>query len=414
MEESITLFVLGLAIFLITIRTKHSIFSPISLYAMGQLFTLAIAYLKIDSRMTDFSPITWMVWIGSFISFVVGALVASLRKSPPPLSPARVSESPRAFFWAFGIALIYVFGVALGYVKMGGWPLFSPHPEQARMDFALVPFPLGLFQSFNWILLASLPLFIARSKGAKRWTFIVFFALGFSYGILTGFRLVMMFGLFSALATRDLIVRRIPLIKLSAIFAIFIVFSSAILLIRGGIGKEHKALGAGAAILMADGAYVYVANNYWNLNYAVNKQMGDNPHPTTYGGLFFEAPLMIFSEMSRVEESLDWDTWKNEKSISHPPLNTISYQWFLMKEASWLGVILLPGLLGGFAMRLYLQIQRFGSDWATLLYMPIGFSIFFSFFLYMYQTPMYWFIWTGYLLLWVMTKNIKGREMGAR
>ena len=84
MEVSITLFVFGIAIILITIWLKHSIFSPISLYAIGQFMTLGIAYLKIDSRMTDFTPITWLVWIGSGVSFLIGAAVASIQKPPSP------------------------------------------------------------------------------------------------------------------------------------------------------------------------------------------------------------------------------------------------------------------------------------------------------------------------------------------
>lgn len=406
MEVSVGLFALAAAILFLLGRKQVSLFSPLALYALGQVIPLGIAYLKIDDRMTDFHLATWFVWWGSLLSFLAGVALVSLR----PVSVFSAATEPilrnRKTLGVVLLAfLIYATTTLMGYAVHGSWPILSRHPENARMDFVKLPFPLGLGQSFNWILLAMCPALALRSKGFLRWLHVALLALSFLYGVLTGFRLVMLFALFSIVATRDLMVRRIKPFRLAAAFLAFLVFSSAMLLVRSGHSSSgQRGAEKIAAGMMAEGAYLYVANNFWNLDYAITRQLGTNPHPHTLGGLFFEAPLSIIGPMGKVEESLDWDTWRNEKSIKYQSLNTISYQWSLVKEAGWFGVLFLPGLLGAFATLLYRKIVVHRSEWALLLYIPIGFSIFFSFFLYMYETPMYWFIWTAYGLVYITTR----------
>ena len=57
---------------------KKDFFRPGNIYVFTQALTLGVAYLKLNTAMSDFRPLTWIVWIGAMVSFLLGTLTFSL------------------------------------------------------------------------------------------------------------------------------------------------------------------------------------------------------------------------------------------------------------------------------------------------------------------------------------------------
>lgn len=406
MEVSIALAVFGLIVLLATRYSGASLFAPWSLYTMGQVLTLAVAYLKLDPLMTDFSVMTWMVWGGSAIAFYLGCAVGSLLPEGHQ-SGGRIVNQPAARLWLLGVLALYGYGLSVGFSRLGTWPMLGKNADFARLVFQAGAWT-GQFQHACWVLLAVTPLFAVKSRGIFRLLACALFLVGFSYGILAGFRMAIMFGIISAMMTWEFHVQRVAVVKMVGIMALFLVASSLFVIQRttGTLAGNNDLIKAGTEVLV-DGAYGYVANNFWNLDYSVARQLGSHPHPLTFGGLVFLTPLVYVEIGGKLVASLGWDTWRNEGSLKYNVLNTISYQWTLIKECGWPGIILFPFGWGIGSAWLYRRAVRCRSEWAHLLYVPVGFSILFCFFLFMYITPMYWFIFGGYVSLWVLTRNVK-------
>lgn len=355
--------------------------------------------------MTDFSTLTWVVWGGSCAAFYLGAISATLIPQQAPAKASMVLTQP-AWRWLYGMIGVYIFGIAMGLHTLGTWPAFSRHPGEDRLTFQQGPFMTGQLQHACWVLLATTPLFATLTSGWKRKVSWLIYIVAMSYGLLTGFRMVMFFGIFSALVTRDLLLKQIHVFKTGVYLLGSLVLFCLVLLPRVGISafQGNNLLHMGASFFLHQ-IYDYIANNFWNLDFAISRQVGIHPHPTTWGGLMFEIPLVLLGIAGKIESAYGWDSWRNDLSLKTSSLNTISYQWALLKEFGWLGVIFIPYGIGAFATWLYRRVELFKSQWATLLYIPISFSILFSFFLYMYQTPMYWLILVSYLALWAATRT---------
>lgn len=410
MEVSLGLAVFGGLILLATRLAGGSIFAPWSLYTLGQVFTLSIAYLKLDPNMTDFSLATWLVWGGSALAFYLGCAAGNLLPQSPSVSRNSVVLH-RAFpYWMLGVLAVYAFGVAMGLAKVGTWPMLARHPEEKRLLFQGGIWT-GQLQHLCWVLLAASPLWAVRSKGLVRTLAWIVFAIAFSYGVLAGFRLVLMFGLVSLLMAWDLQVRRIAVLKVVVVVALFIGATSILMIQRmtGELGADDQMVKTGTEIA-TKGAYAYLANNFWNLDFAVSRQLGPHPHPLTLGGVTFLTPMVYVGLGGKFAVAYGWDSWMNEGSLKTKALNTISYQWLLIKEGGWPAVVLFPFGWGVISSFLYARVVKRQSDWAHLLYTPLAFSLAFSFFLFMYQTPMYWQIAVAFVVLRLMTRSVDARS----
>jgi oligosaccharide repeat unit polymerase len=381
---------------------KSSFFSPWALWATGQILTLGIAYLKFNPRMTDFCLATWLVWWGSTLAFMSGCACALLRPTAAVAWKPSLASTDATCRWAWISAGVYIAGTIAGYMVVGGWPIFSRNPGHVRTMFQSFSVSAIFSQETCWLLMAALPLLAGMAKGRRKHLFIGILISALLYGLLTGYRLSLFFGLFAILATRDLFFKRIPVFKLILASTLIVAFVSYLFVPQNGNSRNKT---DAIAAIMGHGAYDYVANNYWNLDAAVRRQLGNNPHQTTFGALFFEPPLIMAARLGKVEESLGWGTWKNENSIKTKTLNTISIQWSMIKEMGFCGVGILSFMLGYISTRLYSAIRDRRSEWSMLLYVPVGFSIVLSFFLYVYQTPMFWLIWTGYAGLYILNRG---------
>ena len=87
---------------------KKDFFSPVTVYCFSQCITLAIAYLQIDAFMSDFKPLTWMVWILGLVAFCSGCYVAKLSAKARSL-PVRVVEAtpPQGYNWRLHLVISF-------------------------------------------------------------------------------------------------------------------------------------------------------------------------------------------------------------------------------------------------------------------------------------------------------------------
>ena len=114
---------------------KKDFFSPVTVYCFSQCITLAIAYLQIDAFMSDFKPLTWMVWILGLVAFCSGCYVAKLSAKARSL-PVRVVEAtpPQGYNWrlhlviSFFLFALFLVGVVKIIAVAGNLIIFTENP----------------------------------------------------------------------------------------------------------------------------------------------------------------------------------------------------------------------------------------------------------------------------------------------
>ena len=68
--------------------------------------TLGIAYLKISRAMTDFTAVTWFVWLGALAAFILGSTVYYI-VSPErhKIERSRLQEISATYNWKLHFAI---------------------------------------------------------------------------------------------------------------------------------------------------------------------------------------------------------------------------------------------------------------------------------------------------------------------
>ena len=128
--------------------------------------------------------------------------------------------------------------------------------------------------------------------------------------------------------------------------------------------------------------YIYVANNFWNLDYALNPQTSVAGHPPTYGLDHFFAQVPFISGSLR--KAFGWDDMLNNSITKLPGYNSVSYLWDIYKDFGGIGVAFVPFFWGILITWLYMRLRinlkmrylllyafaivMVGSWWSNILY----------------------------------------------
>jgi len=345
---------------------KKDFFSPVTIYCFSQCITLAIAYLKIDDHMTDFKPLTWMVWLLGLFSFCVGAfvtkLVAKSRRLPVYVVPP---TPPRGYNWrlhllfSFILFALFIVGIAKIVSVAGNLIIFTDNPGRwmsRDVNFGYFPllfgsgplcvlmFGVAAFKKFNdvtWVRRVSLVMVlvvIVVNLLAYPNRTALFFNLGF-FMILVNY-------LFKKIS---------PMVILVAMIVAVVSFV-AISNLRnqyGTKGLENKALEVMVVL-----PYKYVANNYWNLDFALNPTSDRVRHKHTYGLDFFSGVFEFIRIPSSFRNSYGWDDAFNQSIQKEYGFNTVNYLWEVYKDFYILGVFFFPFLSGIILTVLHLKLCR--------------------------------------------------------
>lgn len=422
LENPVSCVCFGLAIFCLaqSYFFKKDFFSPPSVYCFSQSLTLGIAYLKLDPAMTDFHLKTWLFWGGAMMSFCVGAFCVRLVWKEKTLANEKLRTSakfsPTFYNWklhlvfsfvVFGFFCLGVFGIVkvagnlllltgepakwmTKYVDYGFWAVLFCSSPLVILFFGVASFKsINPVRSVRWISRVMILVTIALNILAypNRGT------LFYSCGVLIIF--------YNYLHKR--IAPALILICLGLAACAFIFVSS----LRSQYGiNSIKRMSADAII---DLPYKYVANNYWNFDYAINPPVDREYHPHTYGIDFFNGMFDYFRISGAFRKSFGWDGLFNERIEKVRGLNTASYLWEVYKDLYTPGIFLFPFLCGFALTYLHCCVKRQVKPRNVIFYALFIYQVAWWFFTPGYKQGIYW-IWV--VIMYVFTTLCTRTETG--
>jgi oligosaccharide repeat unit polymerase len=137
-----------------------------------------------------------------------------------------------------------------------------------------------------------------------------------------------------------------------------------------------------------------VANNFWNLDYALNRHLQKEAHPTTYGfssvqGFLDMTPSLGGMLGGQIRSDTQMDSQFNKSSAKLRGWNTVMYQWTLYKDFGLAGVFVGPFLIGIALGFLYMAVRRRPSPLNLAAYSFLAFFIYNSIFGFFSESPTY-------------------------
>lgn len=384
---------------------KADFFSPARFYLFCHSLALGVALLGMDKAMTPFRPLTDLVYFGSAAAFFIGCWIAGLLT---PAMPAEQREPLRRgeYNWrlhmrfAFILFVIFAVGMAVAGAGLGTFPILAKDKAEAIQGFFKVAWFSSVALSFGGVTMGMFFIAIFRPRTRAKvlnlamWMTVLslaLFALALS-------RSGLMFFAFFAMVFYNYAIRRLSIGRLGFFFvAFFSLFMVTAYLKLNNFQKEHQLKGVDTfklVRLLMKFPYVYVANNFWNLDYALNPENYHERHPTTYGfttvsGLLDMMALPGGTLGVGLRESGDWDDQFHARSIKVKGLNTMGYQWGLYKDFGLAGVFLLPFLFGMGIKILYLKVLRRPTVLNSAAYAYLAFFIGLSWFLAFWESMVY-------------------------
>lgn len=382
---------------------KKDFFHPVVIYVFTQCLTLGISYLKVVPQMTDFRPVTWCVWGGALASFVMGALMyyslsPSDAKSIDNQSVLKLHLEDyswkRHFVCSIFLFLFFLGGVVgISYVA-GGLIILSDNPGHwvsADIDYGYLP----VLESSAPLTTCYFVLASFKDLNPHRWIRII----SRVFAVLTPMmaflcypnRSTLLLCLGWSLIIYNYIKKRIDVKYIIVGMLLIVVFFVFVSQLRSQYGTNSiKGMTSRQIILMP---YKYIANNYWNLDYAVNPPPDRTIHPFTMGVDALHGMLEYTRIPPAIRDMMGWDNMFNYKVQKVPGLNTTSYLWEVYKDWGIVGTVWFPFFASFFMCFLYERIHRHATPRNMILYS-----------LFLYYVGWWWFVEgykRGLLWLWI-------------
>lgn len=359
------LLALGIGIPLLGYWKGGSLFSPWSLYSASQFGALAFALLKLHPAMNDPSPLFWLAFFGSASCFYLGCWIARLAIGPSAAFPARPRISQHFFLRAVSFLQPFVligFSYALfeGYRAVGGWPTFMRGTEDLRLVFADTWFlSEKLLQLSAWIPIASLTLL--RWPRGRRDVLLGWAGIGLIAwaGIASGMRVMLFPLIIGALVVSDL-KRRIRPAQLTWVVLATLILFSVIFLMRQSflvvVVSQIDIEFAKMIRLSILPVYVYVANNFWNFDHAL--QLENSILPLRHGyGFMSGYGVLYFTHFTYFLDHSFTLLAQYGRYLKIPSLNTFPYQWCFYFDFGWIGIFLGAFGFGGASTIAFLKAR---------------------------------------------------------
>jgi oligosaccharide repeat unit polymerase len=421
---TVSIFALSLAglILLECFLRGSDFFSPVRVYVFFHSLALGIAFLALDPRMTPFNPLTSLVYFSSAACFVLGAWSARMT--------GRLSGEERApfdfkhynwnvhFLFSFALFLFFLGGMAGAYLGTGMFPMFAENKTKAIAVFHAYSWPTSIAFNMGIPTAVLFSIYSYRPRKGSRWLnpgiWMVVLTVGI-FSMAMSRSGLMIFAAF-ALVFYNYARRRVTIGRLFFFFVIF-----ATLIIYSGYVKMNgyrdqynlkstvKTSDLVAIALLVP--YQYIANNFWNLDHALNPPADRLGHPTTYGintmaGYLAGLAVPGGNVGIVLHKELGIDNEYNKTSVKVKNLNTISYQWAVYKDFGLAGVLVAPFLIGAFFSILYRKVRLTPNLLNVAVYSYFVFFIATSFGGYFPENVI--FVWglvyltlCGYISLWM-------------
>ncbi len=359
------------------------IFAPWRMFLLSNVGGLGIAFLRMHPMMTPWAAETWIVWLLAILSYSVGAWSAQLVPIPKAnlITSAQSANADRRIFIASCIP--FFIAVAGGLLTLGTFPVFAKEPEVARASFAFYAPWSGWFFSSSMLVY----LFGARviAKGGRGvWIHHVLFWSVVLLQMLTGIRTPVLFGFFCLAYQWEIHRGRIPILKIAAGVFLFLVLFIAVALLRQGDAMNFAReipISTVAAVIVGP-PYIYIANNFWNLDHGITQIAMGLGHPSTWGLSSTQGIWDMFGVGMELTRSFGFDTIYNERSSKETSLNTFGFIWPLFKDGGIPFVTIVSLIWGGVAELLHKMAQRLKHPTALTLSPFVAFASLLSFFMF--------------------------------
>lgn len=391
---SITAFCIAGIILLECLFRNSDFFSPLRLYFFFHSVALGVAFLALDRNMTPFYPLTSLVYFGSAACFLSGVLVLNL------LVDVKVADLGSRvdfkyynwklhFCFATALLLFFVWGMYAAHHGTGQYPLLAKDKVKAITAFFAVKWSASVALCYGGVTLSLFFITLFRPKRFRKifdpvvWVMIgtaLFYSLALSRSGLVFFAVF-------AIVFYNHAIRRLSIPKLFLLF----VFCASFIIVTGylkvnGVQEKYKVKVKTSKViqLAMKVPYMYLANNFWNLDYALNPENFQERHPTTYG---FTALSGVLDMMAlpggnvglAIHEANNFDDQFHKRSIKIHGWNTIGYQWDLYKDFGIAGVFLGPFFIGMSLGFLYFRIRTRPTIMNAAVYAFLSFFILGSF-----------------------------------
>ena len=389
--ESAVLFGVSALCLLQSAVFKRDFFGPAAVYLFSQCTTLGVAWLRLSPLMSDWPATTWAIFAGSAFAFCAGCLCArfswSARHPDEALAPGAPSKellgrTNAGYDWSLHMTLVvasflfFCAGVYAEYRELGTLIALSPDISQlmtikGEPKIGLWGYPrssgpmvcmlcaVGCFRSLN-------------PRRGLRLAFMILFLATLVLGTLAiPNRLSIFAVLFTTAYLFNLASRRIrPGIIVAGVAVVFALFVAMANLKGQTIAVQALSSKATWKI-----PYEYLANNWWNLDYAVNRRPDEAVQPPLFGLDAMHGAFEFLPGYNRIYRAYGWDGIFNEHSIKVSNLNTMPYQWGLYKDFGFAGCIVGPFLIGLFLGTLHALVRSRGSILQLLLYAHLLFYV---------------------------------------
>ncbi len=394
-------------------RGKKDFFSPVNIYCFSQVFTLGFAYLKLDPAMTDFHAKTWFVWGGALFSFIVGGVVFRFQSRRPPVEFTCENIS-KTYHWklhfviSFVLLALFLFGVAGLVSIVGNLILFTGNISRWTSGTVDYGWYSQFFASSPLIVLffavssfSSVNPYRAMRNISRGIVFFVIILSVLAYPTRTSLFLSVGF----VIILVNFLWKKISILFIMVVillaFLAFVVIAS----VRsqyGATSLENVALKT-----MVKMPYVYVANNYWNLDYALNPVPEQHIHSHTYG-IDFLGGIMEYSRMpDAIRTSMGWDNVFNKSVTKVKGLNTTGYLWEVYKDFGMAGVFLFPFCFAFFLTFFYEYMKTARTPAFWMLYTMLIFYTGWWFFIAGFKQG---YFWAWMVIILVSGKLCKRRD----
>jgi len=361
---------------------RRNILTPLYLYILTVSLTLGISYLKLDKAMTDFHLLTWFVLLTAAVAFLFGTQTARLAFRLPYVTNDSTYNWTYHHLFSWLLFFTFLFCSYPVYQYSGGFPLFSSKLQSitngSQIDFG---YRVYGYASGSLVFLMFITSSFRRACMITpiRWVSRIMAISTFSFTLLlnpTRSNLMCSAALF--VISFHYLSRRIPAWLLPLLLIASIGGFVGIGFAKSQYAETAESLGLKKVLHLP---YIYIANNYWNLDYALNPPTDKEIHPFTWGldGLNGITEAIIIGPA--LTNAYHWDSPFNEKASKQKGLNTTGYLWEAYKDFRALGVIGIPFFIGFFSNWMYLRIRYHFTVRLHMIYC-----------LFLYYISMWWFV----------------------
>lgn len=393
-----------------TAYLKKDFFRPTNIYVFVQCLALGISFLKLDSVMSDFKSLTWMVWGGGMFAFIMGSFVFYL------VAPRNGLISSERELWANNyirehynwrlhfafslfLLLLFLIGVAGIVAKVGTLIIFSDNAKK----YLGFDSNLGIFDEFRVLSSLGLLMFVIsafhKANPFKKIRYFSYAMLGFIPILsLLAFpaRNILLMNCCFILFGWNFFKKKIPIKVILIAMTLAVVFFVAIASIRSQYGEGTTLQGL-ASKYMIMLPYRYIANNYWNLDFILN-QGSDTPEQVRSYGLDMLGYMFHYTAVTNsIRESLGWASMFSSTVMKAQGYNTVMYLWEVYKEWGMAGVLMFPFILSFLMEWLYHKKSVSGNIVYSAIYILSLYEVGMLFFCNGFKFPNYW-LWL-YILM---------------